>query len=72
MNQDDNSFLTYQARIKQNYPDTQYPVKSQEGQEIESMLFALLDMKGLSPAEEQQRDSLANEIITNKLRNYTI
>jgi hypothetical protein len=29
-------------------------------------------MKGLSPAEEQQRDSLANEIITNKLRNYTI
>jgi hypothetical protein len=36
------------------------------------MLFALIEIKGLSPAEEQQRDFLANKIITNKLRNYTI
>ncbi|MCK9568203.1 hypothetical protein M0R72_04595 [Candidatus Pacearchaeota archaeon] len=69
MNTYNNPITEFENLVKQ-YPGVNYSVESREGKELESMLFTLLDLKGLSPEEEQQREFIANKIVTNKLRNY--
>ena len=52
------------------YPHRNYPITSREGESIEKMLFAFMEIKGLSPEEDSQRNKLANIIIGTKLRGY--
>jgi len=71
MNTYNNPITEFENRMRQ-YPGVNYPVESTEGKELESMLFTLLDLRGLSPEEEQQRESIATKIVTNKLRSYIV
>lgn len=52
------------------YPGKNYPVTSTEGEAIEKMLFALIEIDGLSREEDRQRNTLANMIIEIKLKDY--
>lgn len=59
-------------RIKKEFPQGNYPVTSPAGQELESMVYSLMDLRreGLSEEEYNQRESLLKVICEEKLRGF--